>query len=309
MKISVIVCTYNRAKRLSSCLDSIEKAISHSALSDIEVIVVDNASTDNTQEVLNSWKDSSGLAVKVVFEPVQGVNAARNCGFRASLGDLIIYIDDDCVLEENYISKTLEYYAADNVPIMRFGAVHLGDTEDWPITVKTYPKSQIWDKNDKNTPYLRTGDIIGCSMIFPRQIIEKIGEFDELFSTKQVPGGNDTEFGFRVYLAGFQIEYCPDIIVRHFHGRQDIDAVRKLVRKYCVGGGAVYAKFLFSHPHIQAKLSPHKNQKLENTGSQDPRELEIGLLYSKEKVFFLIGFIRYFELKIKNLFKLHPEGT
>ena len=124
-----------------------------------------------------------------------------------------------------------------------------------------------------------------------------------LFSTKEVPGGNDTDYGMRAYLAGFPVEYVPDVIVKHFHGRRDAKSVRRLVEKYCVGGGAVYAKFLWKHPHIQQKFSKVKlenNQRMASDRVTDERDDMIKEFYNDCRLkCHIAGFFGYYWVLIK----------
>ncbi|MGD8380729.1 MAG: glycosyltransferase, partial [Syntrophobacterales bacterium] len=92
IKISVIVCTYNRAELLGGTL----RTLCHQTLdtSEYEVIVVDNNSTDNTREVVDEFCRRSSN-VRYCFEPQQGLSHARNQGLQEAKGKYVAYIDDD----------------------------------------------------------------------------------------------------------------------------------------------------------------------------------------------------------------------
>ncbi len=93
----MVVVTYNRAKMLKEALESLT---TQSRPPD-EVLVVDNNSSDDTMAVAESFGDR--LNMKYVFEPVQGTSTARNTGIRNTQGDVIVFLDDDCVAEADWL--------------------------------------------------------------------------------------------------------------------------------------------------------------------------------------------------------------
>lgn len=97
LKISVIIVTYNRAQMLKEALESLT---TQSRLPD-EVLVVDNNSSDQTKSVAESF--SGRLNINYIFEPVQGTSTARNTGIGHARGNLIIFFDDDCIAERDWL--------------------------------------------------------------------------------------------------------------------------------------------------------------------------------------------------------------
>jgi glycosyltransferase involved in cell wall biosynthesis len=97
LTISVLIVTRNRAEWLRDTLDSVTR---QSRPPD-EVIVVDNASTDHTRDVVSSFADR--LNVTYVHEPTRGIPHARNAAVRCATGDIVAFVDDDCVADENWL--------------------------------------------------------------------------------------------------------------------------------------------------------------------------------------------------------------
>lgn len=97
LSISVVIITLNRADWLKDALTSLTK---QSRLAD-EVIVVDNGSEDHTREVILNFSDR--LNIKYVYEGVRGIPHARNAGVQNTTGDIIAFIDDDTVADENWL--------------------------------------------------------------------------------------------------------------------------------------------------------------------------------------------------------------
>lgn len=302
MKPSVIVCTRNRGHKIRECLESIDASLRHAKPSEAEIVVVNNGSTDDTEEVVKEVAKHTHFPLRLITEPKPGLNVARNCGLRNASGDLLIYTDDDCRMSESYISDALRHHGSDAVPVLRFGGVHLGDNDDWPISINTSPVARRWQKDD-GTACPRSSDIIGCNMTFPKAIPAKIGRFDERFGNRHIPGGDDTDFGFRAYQAGFPVECVPDMIVYHFHGRRGLDAVTKLVRNYSIGGGALYAKLGLSHPHVINKLRKKPGgsampQDAVREAEPDERKAVIGRLFRGTHFYYTLGILRFYRASL-----------
>jgi glycosyltransferase involved in cell wall biosynthesis len=99
--VSVVIATRNRAESLRDTLASLTR---QSRRPD-EVIVVDNASGDHTRDVALNFVDS--LNLKYVYAAKRGIPYARNAGIQNARGDIIAFIDDDCLADENWL-KNLE---------------------------------------------------------------------------------------------------------------------------------------------------------------------------------------------------------
>jgi glycosyltransferase involved in cell wall biosynthesis len=104
MKLSVILCTRNRAHAIVGCLDSIAEALANASVAhgDAEIVVIDNRSRDNTPAILKEWAARSAYPVRVLLGEDRGPSAGRNLGMRCARGDLIALTDDDCRLDKNY---------------------------------------------------------------------------------------------------------------------------------------------------------------------------------------------------------------
>ncbi|TDI99034.1 MAG: glycosyltransferase, partial [Deltaproteobacteria bacterium] len=107
LRISVVVCTYRNPGLLEKTLASLLNQTLDSAR--YEVIVVDNNSNDSTPDVVARFP-----SVRYVFEPEQGLSAARNAGIRAASSDIIAFIDDDAEADPGWLQALLEVY--DSVP-------------------------------------------------------------------------------------------------------------------------------------------------------------------------------------------------
>ncbi len=97
--ISIVIPAYNEEKYIGACLASLEKQVTRQ---EFEVIVVDNASTDGTAEIVKSFVGRA--PVKLVHEPKKGRGPARAAGFAATRGEIVLSTDADAVLPPNWIA-------------------------------------------------------------------------------------------------------------------------------------------------------------------------------------------------------------
>lgn len=252
MKVSVIICTRNRAQSIIQCLASIDVAARAASLTDAEIVVIDNASDDDTQSVVQNCAAGSSIPVRLEYEPRLGLSIARNRGLRNARGDVLVLTDDDCRLSEDYFIELLRLYATDTDQALRGGRVELGNTLDLPLTIKTDIVRKQWHYSNDSARYENLGNcFLGCNLFMSRTVYERLGPIDERFGAGgRIPAAEDTEYIFRAYAAGIKLEYVPDIVAFHYHGRKTISDARGLWQNYMIGSGALYAKFIFKYPSL-----------------------------------------------------------
>ena len=105
MNLSVIIPAFNEADYLPATLESIQRASEHlqaQADVDVEVIVVDNNSTDDTATI------AGAMGARVVHESVQGIGRARNCGASAAQGDVLVFVDADVTVSATLLEAVHE---------------------------------------------------------------------------------------------------------------------------------------------------------------------------------------------------------
>jgi glycosyltransferase involved in cell wall biosynthesis len=105
MKLSIVIPAYNEEKYIGKCLESVFREISKTSC-DVEVIVVDNASTDKTSEVIKTFP-----LAKYVYEAKKGLSQARHSGYLASSGDIIANVDSDSAIPSGWIDKIFSQFS------------------------------------------------------------------------------------------------------------------------------------------------------------------------------------------------------
>jgi glycosyltransferase involved in cell wall biosynthesis len=101
VKINVAICTWNRASLLEQTLEQMTRLRIPAGV-EWELLVVNNNSTDQTAEALERFPER--LPLRILFEPKQGHTNARNCALKAACGDLLIWTDDDVLVDENWLA-------------------------------------------------------------------------------------------------------------------------------------------------------------------------------------------------------------
>ena len=155
-KISIIIPTYNSAQTLAKCLEHIFKQ----TYKNIEIIIVNDGSIDNTQQVLKKYQDK----LKIINQPNQGAPAARNRGFRESKGEYLLFVDADVYLKPNCVLKMYQTLQQNPKAAYAYSSFKWG-----------WKKFKLWEFNAeklKQMPYIHT-----CSLI-RRESFPKYG-FDE----------------------------------------------------------------------------------------------------------------------------------
>lgn len=243
MKLSVIVCTRNRAHAIIPCLDSIARSLSRARPIEAEIVVVDS-SEDATREIVRAWAAGCDFPLNLVVESRKGLCNARNSGIHAARGALLIWTDDDCQLDESYVTNALRYDTQDPEPVLRGGRIELGDATDLPITIKTDTTPRRWNIGMRSARREALYFCLyGANMMMRRSLLEIVGPFDPRL-------GDDTDLIYRCYVAGITIEYAPDLVVFHHHGRKTSAEGFRLLRHYEMHQGALYAKFLLRDPDL-----------------------------------------------------------
>lgn len=149
--ISVIVPVYNVEKYLEECLDSIQ----NQTYSNIEIILVNDGSTDNSKEICEKYcKQDSRF--KLINQTNQGQSVARNNGIAASTGEFIVFVDSDDIIRRNYLEKLMQYM-----------------TEEVDIVESkfTIQKNEFFNENNKAITVIFEGDSKEAVKAVPKHVL------------------------------------------------------------------------------------------------------------------------------------------
>ena len=243
-KVDIAICTWNRAALLEKTIDSLKRLIVPYQTK-LRVILVDNGSTDATQDVLQSFANDEDFNkrhhVLILNESQQGHTHARNKAVEHVDSDLLIWTDDDVLLDAFLVQRYIEF-ADSNPKVAFFG----GKIEpDFEITPEAWI-TENWDKlkgcfaardlGDEAVSFSKEQLPYGANFAI-RSSVQKCFPFDTELGRRgqQVHGEDELEMMRRVLDAGFEGSWVPNATVQHF-----IDQTRMTemyVREYFVGQG------------------------------------------------------------------------
>ncbi|MBR1829711.1 MAG: glycosyltransferase family 2 protein, partial [Atopobiaceae bacterium] len=146
MRVSIVVPCFNCATVVGECLDSVLSQ-HHD---DLEVVCVDDGSTDDTTAVLQR-KAKADPRVVVVSQANRGVSAARNAGLRRSTGEVVLFVDADDALVDGALPSIVSRFAYGGVDCLVFG-MKVEPEEATPMTLahRLAPRDAVFDGNPKD---------------------------------------------------------------------------------------------------------------------------------------------------------------
>jgi glycosyltransferase involved in cell wall biosynthesis len=235
VEISVVVPTRNRAHYLPDCLASLASQETAAAF---EVIVVDNASDDDTPEVARGWAERDPRFRWTRAERL-GRAAALNAGMALARGALLLFTDDDVYVQDGFVEAYRAFFATHpERPIFAGGAIHSVPTRiAWPSWFSPRAAQSLilvdWGVQRK----LAEGETVwGGNTAVPRQVFDALGAWDEEMgirgahrpSVEHPELNEDLEYEGRVRKAGGAVWFVADAIVHH---RTEVPGPRICLRK------------------------------------------------------------------------------
>ena len=212
---------YNGEQTIEDCIESL---ISVEYDRDkMEIIVVDNRSTDGTKAILQRYMPE----IVVLDEAKKGASAARNKGITAARGEVIAFTDSDCVVDKRWLKNLVE-------PALEQGVGIVGGR-----ILAINSNKKIAKAGEKIHSHKRafSDDIphaISMNWASKKKVLEEVGLFDEDFLRSQ-----DTDLSLRIYAAGYRFVYSENAIVYH----RNSDTYKDLFYKGYLGG--LYATKLY----------------------------------------------------------------
>lgn len=199
--ISIIIPTFNGARRIGKCLDSLRyQARQRNA----EILVVDDGSTDNTAEVVRRYS-----GVRLIQQANAGPAAARNRGASEASGEVILFTDDDCVPAEDWLETMLKPFADPDV----IGAKGVYRTKQKKLIARWVQLE--YEDRYRHMRHFRDIDFVDTySAAFRRQHFLTMSGYDTSFP---VACAEDVELSYRMSSRGWKMKFVPDAVVFHTH--------------------------------------------------------------------------------------------
>jgi glycosyltransferase involved in cell wall biosynthesis len=222
MKITVVLCTFNRCGVLAKALESVAVQTLPESV-EWEVLIVDNNSTDQTHNVVLSVCQRFPGRFRYFYEPTPGKSHALNAGIRNADSDILAFMDDDVTVESTWLQNLTAALRKGECSGVGGRTLLAGNFSPprWLALQGPYALGGVlaamFDLGDEPCELEPNSAPYGANMAFQRKMFEKYGLFRTDLGPK--PGcaikKEDTEFGQRLMSAGERIRYEPSAVVYH----------------------------------------------------------------------------------------------
>ncbi|MDR0667047.1 MAG: glycosyltransferase [Prevotellaceae bacterium] len=219
MKLSVVICTYNRADCILDALHSlVQQTLPHNFF---EVLLINNNSTDATETLCKNFaRQAPGFNYRYLMETRQGLSHARNRGIAEAAADIIVFMDDDATAEPRYLEKILAFFAQTPDAAACGGRIYPRFESRRPRWMSHFLLSltSSIDLGNRIKMFTRRQFPIGANMAVRNRMFAKYGLFNPDLGRKgnSMDGAEEKDFFYRLTSSEEKIYYVPDAIVHHY---------------------------------------------------------------------------------------------
>lgn len=225
--VSIIIVNYNGKSHLEKCLESLSKI----KYQNLEIIIIDNHSTDGSLEFIHSK-----------YPHIKTINLDANCGFaepnniaaKTAMGKYLLFLNNDTVVDSDFVEELVNVMNQD--PQIAISQSMLlksnGDVDSSGDFIDTL--GRVYSSKKKPTSIQNILSARGASMMARKDIFFKLGGFDENFFASY----EDVDIGWRAWLCGYKVVLVPNSIVHHT-GRQTIKELDSLIMFHAVKNSLV----------------------------------------------------------------------
>ncbi|GAC1652313.1 MAG: hypothetical protein NVS4B12_23660 [Ktedonobacteraceae bacterium] len=216
LRVSIIIITCNRPFLLRNCIQRVlNQPYIHK-----EIIVVDSSTDDRSEAVVAEYPALQSVRLR---GQKNNMPQARNAGIAASTGDVLAFIDDDSMVQEQWLESLISVYQDETVGAA--GGRVIGMPEPYcdqvagPPRLSVTPSGRVTAKDAGlvSTATVEVDHLIGCNMSFRYKALEQVGGFDTNYTLTNLR--EETDLCVRVKKAGWRIVFMPAIAVVHFSAR------------------------------------------------------------------------------------------
>ncbi len=213
---SIVIASYNRARLLGETLDNLQqqRVLESCKNGRCELVIIDNNSTDDTSSVAESYAARLDNT-KVYFEPRQGLSHARNKGVEVAAGKIVVFLDDDVEVAEDWLVQLLKPFDDPHVGVVGGKVLPFGSATlpDWLPREYAFLAS-VFDPSNEPCSLEK---VMGANFAVRRSVLDQVGVFDPRLGRKgsKLLGGEEVELFKRITDVGHCVWYTPHSIVWH----------------------------------------------------------------------------------------------
>ena len=306
-KVSVIIPVYNTANYLESSVSSIQEQ----TLRDIEILIIDDGSTDNSPAILKKLSESDAR-IRLFTQSNQGQSAARNLGLDNAQGDYVYFMDSDDILELNTLSSCYEKCDSQNLDIVIFDADVFYESKKNEKSGFNYIRSgkinnRLYNGTELMEELLKHNLFKAVPWLFfvKRELIEKI-------KLRFSPGiiHEDELFTPILFLAAERMNYIPHVFF-HRRIRENSTMTNKFSRRNLTGYFTVIEKLKLYNHYKDNRVSSIIDRLIENiviSVSDQAGSMSVSQRYSIIQFFFAHNLLRYLRFR-SAIIMLSPFGN
>ena len=258
--ISVVIATKDRQQSLARCLESLERQRLDPL--HFEVVVVNDGSSDATQEFLERFAATSGLQLSLLAHENRGVSASRNRGIAQARSAYIAFTDDDCVLPPEWLEIIIAGWRDCPADVAGIGGPLETVVDDANCRAgrfirfldefKYVPVLGRWRVQPVHVDRLRGGEQVAylrtSNASFRKSCLAEVGGFDQSFRR---PGGEDPDLCYRLLARNHRLRFDPGLLVAH-RSRDCFRSFFRTTANYVAGEIRKSRKCaLYGHPSIR----------------------------------------------------------
>lgn len=245
-EVTILICTRNRSTTLRRTLGAVQAIVPRTGEPALQLVVVDNGSTDGTAQVVAEFAGQVPFTVRYLFEPRPGKCGALNGALRQIGSKVILFTDDDVIPRPGWIERMTQ-------PIIEGRADAVAGTVIIPDGLKRrLPHSEAWLASTRGIDFDKPDRMVGANMAIGRHVLGKVPGFDEKLGPGALGFADESLFSFQLTAAGYRLLGVPEAMVEHHFDparltrRAMLDAARKM--------GASEAYVAYHWRHDEAKV-------------------------------------------------------
>lgn len=238
VKLSIVICTYNNANSLAKTLSDLNQCVAYIP-EQIELLIVDNNSSDDTPDVYNKLVKASPFFTTYLFEEKQGLSHARNLGLNSARGEYILFTDDDASIPTNWMQLYVDKISETNAKCL-YSKIFI----QWDRTIPDWyiPEYQpLLVHLDYGDQQLEVDDIhhefFGKNFCVERSFLVNLGGFDPKLGRcgDRLIAGEETLIYKKLISTKSKVVYFPEAEVGHRLKEREysIDNIKKLFSDSC----------------------------------------------------------------------------
>ncbi len=249
--LSIIICTRNRADELNACLDLVVKQAK--SFTDVEVLVIDNGSTDNTKYIVENISKQCNFIIRYIYEPIAGLCQARNRGRSESRAKILAYIDDDVRLKDQWVANIRQHFVEKSSDCLGGKvSIQLGAEAPFKLSKEMFEFFGEINYGDVMREFQETDRLpypIGCNMAFTTDVFDAVGGFRTAFKLY----GDETDFFRRTKQKNIKILYVPNVEVQQYIPAERLTKQELREKSYLHGRGFA-TSWLLSSPGLLRRV-------------------------------------------------------